>query len=141
MKRQLSICLLAAAALAAPRAHSGGAEAAATAESADTAGTVIVRCVDGAGRVTLTDRPCEAGAATVRMAGMPSGQAPHVAPYPLLARQDALPPPRALQRRSAPTPRVKAEPLASDVATLKAAHAQFLLDEVGASKEALAGLE
>jgi hypothetical protein len=37
-------------------------------------------------------------------------------------------------------PRVKAEPLASDVATLKAARAQFLLDDVG-SRETLAGLE
>ncbi|WP_306397422.1 DUF4124 domain-containing protein [Telluria beijingensis] len=130
MKRHLShICLLAAAAVAAPSALSQA---------------VIVKCVDGAGRVTLTDRPCEAGAATVRMASMPSNEgvtrlAP--APYPLVARHDALPPPDALQRRAVPMPRVKAEPLSSDVATLKAARAQFLIGDVGGSRETLAGLE
>ena len=128
MKRQLcSICLLAAAAMAAPSAFSD---------------SVIVKCIDGAGRVTFTDRPCEAGAATVRMAGMPANDGmTRVAPYPMVAQQDVLPPARALQRRSLPMPRVKAEPLANDVATLKAARAQFLLGAVGSSKETLAGLE
>ena len=126
MKRQLSICLLAAAAIAAPSAYSD---------------TVIVKCIDGAGRVTFTDRPCEAGAATVRMASMPSSEGvTKIAPYPLAAREDVLPPARALQRSAAPMPRVKATPLASDVATLKAARAQFLIGDVG-SKEILAGLE
>jgi len=130
MKRQLSICLLAAAAIAAPSANSD---------------TVIVKCIDGAGRVTLTDRPCEAGMATVRTASMPSNEGvtritADPAPYPLAARADVLPPARALQRSAAPMPRVKAEPLASDVATLKAARAQFLVGDVG-SKETLAGLE
>jgi hypothetical protein len=126
MKRQLSICLLAAAAMAAPSAYSD---------------TVIVKCIDGAGRVTFTDRPCEAGAATVRMASMPSSAGvTKIAPYPLAAREGALPPARALQRSAAPMPRVKATPLASDVATLKAARAQFLIGDVG-SKETLAGLE
>jgi len=126
MKRQLSIFLLAAAAIAAPSAYSD---------------TVIVKCIDGAGRVTFTDRPCEAGAATVRMASMPSSEGmTRIAAYPLAARADALPPARALQRSAAPMPRVKAEPLASDVATLKAARAQFLIGDVG-SRETLAGLE
>ncbi len=126
MKRQLSICLLAAAAIAAPSAYSD---------------TVIVKCIDSAGRVTFTDRPCEAGAATVRMASMPSSEGvTKIAPYPLAAREDVLPPARALQRSAAPMPRVKATPLASDVATLKAARAQFLIGDVG-SKETLAGLE
>lgn len=127
MKRQLSICLLAAAAIAAPSAYSD---------------SVIVKCVDGAGRVTFTDRPCEAGAATVRMASMSSSEGmTRIAPYPLAARHDALPPPQAMQRRAVPMQRVAAKPLASDVATLKAARAQFLLGDVGSSKEALAGLE
>ena len=127
MKRQLSICLLAAAAIAAPSAYSD---------------TVIVKCIDGAGRVTLTDRPCEAGMATVRTASMPSNEGvTRLAPYPLAARADVLPPARMLQRRAEPMPRVKAEPLASDVATLKAARAQFLVGDVGSSKETLAGLE
>ncbi|RNF32380.1 hypothetical protein NM04_02135 [Massilia aurea] len=126
MKRQLSICLLAAAAIAAPSAYSD---------------TVIVKCIDGAGRVTFTDRPCEAGAATVRMTSMPSSEGgTRIAAYPLAAREDVLPPARALQRSAAPMPRVKATPLASDVATLKAARAQFLIGDVG-SKETLAGLE
>ncbi len=127
MKRQLSICLLAAAAIAAPSAYSE---------------SVIVKCIDGAGRVTLTDRPCEAGMATVRTASMPSNEGvTRLAPYPLAARADVLPPARMLQRRAEPMPRVKAEPLASDVATLKAARAQFLVGDVGSSKETLAGLE
>lgn len=127
MKRQLSIFLLAAAAIAAPSAYSE---------------SIIVKCVDGAGRVTLTDRPCEAGAVSVRMASMPSGEGvTRIAPYPLVAQQDALPPARELQRRALPMQRIKAEHLSSDVATLKAARAQFLLSDVGASKETLAGLE
>jgi len=128
MKRQLSsICLLAAATLAAPSAFSD---------------SVIVKCVDGAGRITLTDRPCEAGSATVRMASMASNEGmTRIAPYPIIAHQDVLPPARELQRRALAMPRVKAEPLASDVATLKAARAQFLLGDVRGSKETLAGLE
>ncbi|WP_137173470.1 DUF4124 domain-containing protein [Massilia sp. HP4] len=128
MKRQLcNICLLAATAIAAPSAFSD---------------SVIVKCVDGAGRVTLTDRPCEAGAATVRMASMASNEGmTRIAPHPIVAHQDVLPPARELQRRAVPMPRVKAQPLANDVATLKAARAQFLLGDVGGSKETLAGLE
>lgn len=127
MKRQLcSIFLLAAATMAAPSAFSD---------------SVIVKCVDGAGRITLTDRPCEAGAATVRMASMSSSEGmTRIMPHPMVARHDALPP-QALERRTVPMQRVAAKPLASDVATLKAARAQFLLGDVGGSKETLAGLE
>ena len=127
MKRQLSICLLAAAAIAAPSAYSE---------------SVIVKCVDGAGRVTLTDRACEAGAASVRMSSLSANEGvTRIAPYPLVAQQDVLPPARELQRRAVPMQRVKAEHLSSDVATLQAARAQFLLSAVGASKQVLAGLE
>jgi len=132
MKRQLcNICLLAAATMAAPSAFSD---------------SVIVKCVDGAGRITLTDRPCEAGAATVRMASMLSNEgmtriAPAAAPQPMFTRHDALPPPQALERHTVSMQRIAAKPLASDVATLKAARAQFLLGDVGSSKETLAGLE
>ena len=123
MKRQLSsICLLAATVLAAPTAFS---------ESA------IVKCIDEGGRVTLTDRPCEAGSATIRMANMPSNEGvTRIEPHPLVAAHDALPPPRMLQqaahRRAMPMQRVAAKPLASDVATLKAARAQFLVSAPGA---------
>lgn len=127
MKRQLSICLLAAAAIAAPSAYSE---------------SIVVKCVDGAGRVTFTDQPCEAGSASVRMAGMGSSEGvTRIAPYPLVAQQDALPPARELQRRAVPMQRVKAVYLSSDVATLKAARAQFLLSDVGSSRENLARLE
>jgi len=131
MKHQLSsISLLAAALLAAPSAFS---------ESA------IVKCIDGGGRVTLTDRPCEAGSATIRMAHLSSNEGvTRVEPHPLAAEHDTLPPPRLLQqaalRRGLPMQRVAAKPMASDVATLKAARAQFLLSDVG-SKQTLAGLE
>jgi hypothetical protein len=131
MKRHLShrlsqFCLLAAATLAAPAAFS---------ESA------IVKCVDSAGRVTLTDRPCEAGAATVRMASMAANEGvTRIEPYPLVAERSVLPPARASGQRAAPMQRVAAKPLMRDVATLKAARAQFLLSDVGA-QPALANLE
>lgn len=132
MKRHLiQLCLLSAAAMAAPSALSQSATE-----------SIIVKCVDSAGRITLTDRPCETGAATVRMASLaPNGGMTRIAPYPMLAKQDVLPPARELQRRALPMPRVKAAHLSSDVATLKAARAQFLLSDVGASKQTLAGLE
>ena len=103
--------------------------------------TSIVKCVDDAGRVTLTDRPCDAGATTVRMATDPASEGvTRVQPYPLLADASVLPPARARQRIDMPIERVAAKPLASDVATLKAARAQFVLSDVR-SAPALAVLE
>ena len=100
----------------------------------------IVKCVDSAGRVTLTDMPCEPGTTTVRMANMPGNEGvTRVEPYPLVAERAVLPPPRALQRPVA-MERVAARPLSSDVATLKAARAQFLIGDVR-GREALATLE
>lgn len=101
----------------------------------------IVKCVDDAGRVTLTDRSCEAGSATVRMASMSGNEGvTRVSPYPINAEPSVLPPPRTLQRTYVPLARVAAKPLASDVATLKAARAQFVLSDVR-STPALAGLD
>lgn len=101
----------------------------------------IVKCVDGAGRVTFTDMPCEPGAATVRMATMQGNEGvTRVAPYPLVAERAVLPPPRSLQRQAAPMERVAARPLSSDVATLKAARAQFLTGDVR-GRQTLATLE
>lgn len=103
--------------------------------------STIVKCVDDAGRVTLTDRSCEAGSATVHMAGMPDNDGvTRVTPYPMKAEPSVLPPPRALPRTYVPLARVAAKPLASDVATLKAARAQFVLSDVR-SKPALARLD
>lgn len=107
------------------------------------ADSVIVKCIDGAGRVTLTDQQCEAGAATVRVAGMPANDGiTQVAPYPLVSHEANLPPARELQRRALPLrgAHATAKPMEGDVATLKAARAQFLLDD-GGQRTALAGLD
>lgn len=102
------------------------------------AGTDIVKCVDGAGRVTLTDQPCDGGAATVRLASMPAEEAVNrVQAYPLAVEHSVLPPPPA--RRRVMAPRAKAKPLMRDVATLKAARANFLLMDAG-GRQALATL-
>ena len=127
MKRHFcQLCLLAATMMAAPVAFSE---------------TSIVKCVDDEGRVTLTDRPCEVGATTVQMASEPANEGvTRVHAYPLVAEASVLPPPRAMQRSYVPTPRAAEKPLASDVATLKAARAQFVLSDVR-STPALAGLD
>jgi hypothetical protein len=107
------------------------------------ADSVIVKCIDGAGRVTLTDQQCEAGSATVRMASMPSNDGvTQVAPYPLVSHEANLPPARELQRRALPLrgAHAVAKPMEGDVATLKAARAQFLLDDTG-SRQTLANLD
>jgi len=127
MKRHFSqLLLLVATTMAAPVAFSE---------------TSIVKCVDDEGRVTLTDRPCEAGATTVRMASEPANDGvTRVHTYPLVADATVLPPPRFVQRIHVPVPRAAAKLLASDVATLKAARAQFVLSDVR-SAPALAGLD
>ena len=125
MKRHLCLSILLAA-LAAPGAH---------------AGAGIVKCVDADGRVTLTDQPCANGAMAVRVVTSPAGEGTTRAePYPLAAEHDVLPPPSALQRRQA-APRTKTRPMTRDVATLKAARAQFLLMDAGAGKQTLATLD
>ena len=125
MKRHFcQLLLLAATTMAAPVAFSE---------------TSIVKCVDDEGRVTLTDRPCEVGTTTVRMASEPANEGV-TRVHPLVAEASALPPPRAMQRVYVPAPRAAAKPLASDVATLKAARAQFVLSDVR-STPALAGLD
>jgi len=113
---------------------------AALAASAAQAGTDIVKCVDGAGRITLTDQPCDNGTTTVRLASMPADEGlTRAEPYPLVAEHATLPPP-SYQRRQL-VPRVKAKPMMRDVATLKAARAQFLLMDAGASRQTLATLD
>lgn len=96
------------------------------------AGSDIVKCVDGAGRVTLTDQACDSGTAAVRL-GRADGRADDEAGdslsraevHPLASAQRILPPPPVHRRHTAP--RVKAKPMMRDVATLKAARAQFLV--------------
>ncbi|MFN3790306.1 DUF4124 domain-containing protein [Massilia sp.] len=115
---------------------------AALAASGAQAGANIVKCVDGDGRVTLTDQACEHGATMVRLASMPADEGvTRAAPYPLITERGVLPPAPAAQRRQ-PAQRAKAKPLMRDVVTLKAARAQFLLmDAAGASKHTLATLD
>jgi hypothetical protein len=127
MKRHIcQLCLLATTMMAAPVAFSE---------------TSIIKCVDDAGRVTLTDRPCETGATTVRMAIEPANDGmTRIHTHPLVADAGVLPPPRASQRIHVPIARVAARPLASDIETLKAARAQFVLSDVR-STPALAGLD
>ncbi|WP_020654153.1 DUF4124 domain-containing protein [Massilia niastensis] len=126
MKRQLcQLSLILAAGLAAP---------------ATFAGADIVKCIDNAGHVTLTDQPCTNGAVTVRMASMPAAADTAPAqPYPLTVERSSMPPAGSLQRHSAP-PRAKAQakPIQRDVATMKEARAQFLLGDTGI-RETLAG--
>lgn len=105
------------------------------------AGGNIVKCVDRAGHITLTDQPCEAGATMVRLASMPAASgAARAEAYPLAAEPAVLPPPRLVQGRYV-MQRAKPKPLKRDVLTLKEARAQFLLMDAGVGTRALATLE
>src|SRR5690349_8021945 len=115
MKRHLCLSILVAASMAAPSSF---------------AGSDIVKCVDGAGRVTLTDQACDGGAATVRLASMTAEEGITRAEPAALATEHAVLPPAPVRRHAAP--RAKAKPMMRDVATLKAARAQFLLEDAGA---------
>ncbi|TFW31521.1 DUF4124 domain-containing protein [Massilia horti] len=112
MKRQACQLILIGAALAAANGAAGG---------------DIVKCIDPDGHVTLTDQPCEPGAATIRLAGEAQASRPAPEPYPTLP---ALLPPRPVPlRRHVST--VPHAPLARDVATVQAARAQQLLIDAG----------
>jgi hypothetical protein len=140
MKRQA--CLILAAMAAAPAAL---------------AGPDILKCVDRAGHITLTDQPCPPGSISGHMAiqqgygegssgaaGSTGSGGPADATVPLskpaLEHYPAppAPPPRA-------GPRVREQqhaPFARDAATLKAAHAQLLiLDGSRPKRPRLAGLD
>ena len=118
--------------------------AAIAAAPAALAGTEVLKCVDSAGRVTLTDQPCESGARATRMtlgtstestsygssgAGSATasgdGSVNESQPVPL-QRYAATP---RMQQQHDWRPRLPARdrPLARDVATLKAARAQMML--------------
>ena len=91
------------------------------------AGSEILKCVDAAGHVTLTDQPCENGSQATRLVSE-SAPVTSEARSPAVQRYEA---PHALQRQQAWRPRVaeaqRDRPLARDVATLKAARAQLLV--------------
>lgn len=116
--------------------------AALAAAPAALAGSEILKCVDGAGNVTLTDQPCESGARATRMTvGAAAAPAPVQDAYADDGAAAAEHPHAASLQRFAATPRMQQQhdwrprmpprdrPLARDVATLKAARAQLLLSD------------
>lgn len=107
--------------------------AALAATPAALAGSEILKCVDGAGHVTLTDQPCESGARATRLVANATSESAaesasvgsDVQPVSV-QRYEASP---ALVNQQSWRPRVpqRDRPLARDVATLKAARAQMML--------------
>lgn len=105
------------------------------------AGSEIVKCVDSAGHVTLTDQPCSGNATTVRVAQTPVVIAESVAVGAVVAEPEAetaaAPQAAGVERHTTRTllrqanwktpPAPRSGPLAPDVATLKAARLQMLM--------------
>lgn len=94
------------------------------------AGGAINKCIDGAGRVTLTDQPCDARtvSSSISVPGTPSddGLVPDNAALPT-PRTSA---PRQLRRTAVAYPAAPAHaPLAVDMATLKQARVQMMLQD------------
>jgi hypothetical protein len=94
----------------------------------------IVKCVDGSGHVTLTDQPCDAGAATFKLAREDDAAAPR----PAIVPASALRRPDWQRQNVAATAYVKPVRLARDVETLKAAHRTMLMQD--AKPRLVAGL-
>ena len=119
--------------------------AALAAAPAALAGSEILKCVDGAGNVTLTDQPCESGARATRMtlaspspSGSPAAQdadpaivdaTPAADAHPMAVQRFAASPRMQQQHDWRPRMPPRDRPLARDVATLKAARAQLLLSD------------
>ena len=112
--------------------------AALAATPAALAGSEILKCVDAAGHVTLTDQPCQGGSHGTRLV---SNAAPDTAPgEPSTTGAQPQTQANSVQRYEAPQamlryqdwrPRVpnRDRPLARDIATLKAARAQLMLSD------------
>lgn len=84
----------------------------------------IVKCVDGAGHVTVTDSDCGTATATVLVAAAP-------APVALAQRVTRTAPPERIRGVS---PRPRSSMLAGDAATLRAARSSLqALDEAASS--------
>jgi hypothetical protein len=98
------------------------------------AGNDILKCVDASGHVTLTDQPCEAGAAAVRLSAETSQAQPQAQPMP----QRHAVAPAELRHAGWKQPQVvRPAPLSRDVATLRAARRTLMLNE---TRPRLAGL-
>ena len=95
------------------------------------AGNEIVKCVDAGGHVTLTDQPCEGGAATLRLAG-DAAQAPSQPQRHVIASTE-------LRHETWKRPQaVRPVSLSRDIATLKEARRMLMLQE---TRPRLAGLD
>lgn len=93
------------------------------------AGSAINKCIDGAGRVTLTDQACDAHTvrSSIAVPGTPAdADVPDNAP--LVARSAALPLRQARWVPSLP-PTAAHAALAGDMATMKQARIQMMLQD------------
>jgi len=91
------------------------------------AGGAINKCIDGAGRITLTDQACDAGtvSSSVAVPGSDDGTAasmPVASPRPVPLRQTRWAP--GALPAAAPH-----APLAGDMATMKQARVQMMLQD------------
>lgn len=107
------------------------------------AGNEIVKCVDTAGHVTLTDQPCETGATTVRLSSdTQQSQQPSQASQqsqPSQQPQRRFVPSAELRHANWKRPQVvRPAPLSRDVATMKAAYRMMLQQD---TRPRLAGLD
>jgi hypothetical protein len=126
------------------------------------AGSEIVKCVDPAGHVTLTDQPCGGHATTVRVTpGVPASPAGVLAQdepeadgelegfadvaaagHASRVERHGATPGLLGQANWKPPPAPQSKPLARDVATLKAARLQLLMMDSAAKRQPrLAGLD
>ena len=90
------------------------------------AGNEIVKCVDASGHVTLTDQPCEAGTAMVKLSSETRLPQRHLV-TPAELRHDVWKRPQV----------VRPATLSRDIATLKEARRMLMLQE---TRPRLAGL-
>lgn len=103
--------------------------AALAATPAALAGSEVLKCVDAAGHVTLTDKPCENGAHGTRLGDNPEPYAMAAQPQPVAVQRSEAAPAMLGQQDWRPRLPQRARPLAHDVATLKAARAQLMLTD------------
>lgn len=139
--------------------------AAAVAAPAALAGTEVLKCVDNAGRVTLTDQPCEGAVRVTRMSlgttsssdtassDAASGGSGSLAATGSGGGSESAPAQGVPVQRYAATPRMQQQhdwrprlpprdrPLARDVATLKAARAQLMLLDADRQQPTLATIQ
>lgn len=105
--------------------------AALAATPAALAASEIMKCVDSAGHVTLTDQRCESGARATRLLVVAAPEAepgePPAPPQPGAVQRYEAPPAMLRQQEWRPRVQHRDRPLARDVATLKAARAQLML--------------